>query len=154
MVDDGHFDKGVPLFRCMKRFICQFGIPAEKRQWYPAIKDDPNWLPEGPTGRVRNGRKRFPKGYLAYAGGGIHSRGTQLIVALADNDRLAGGSPWEVPWGQVALSSFDVLDAFFTGYGDKGPSQGDLSRRGFDPRLRAAFPDLDSILSCFRLGTL
>ena len=41
--------------------------------------------------------KRFQKGYLAYAGAGNNSRGTQLILAYEDNPYLGGGSPWEVP---------------------------------------------------------
>jgi len=94
---------------------------------------------------------RHRKGYLAYAGAGHHSRGVQLIVALADNERLAGGSPWEVPWGEVVGPSLSTLGEIYTGYGDKGPSQSDLSRRGFDDQLRHQFPNLDSILSCFRV---
>ena len=60
-----------------------------------SIEDDANWLPEGPKFRQnKQGVKRFARGYLAYAGAGKNSRGTQLIVALKDNGPLAGGSPW------------------------------------------------------------
>jgi hypothetical protein len=47
------------------------------------------------------GTRRFQKGYLAYAGAGKNSRGTQLIMAFESNLYLGGGSPWEVPWGQL-----------------------------------------------------
>ena len=47
------------------------------------LMDDPQWLPAGPPGRLnKDGVKRFQKGYLAYAGGGKNSRGTQLILAF------------------------------------------------------------------------
>lgn len=42
-------------------------------------------LPLGPSGREINGTRRFQKGYLAYAGAGKNSRGTQLILAFEDN---------------------------------------------------------------------
>ena len=58
------------------------------------LVDDPQWLPAGPPGRQINGVKRFQKGYMAYAGGGKDSRGTQLIMAFEDNLYLGGGSPW------------------------------------------------------------
>jgi hypothetical protein len=59
---------------------------------------------------VSLGTKRFQKGYLAYAGAGKNSRGTQLIMAFEDNLYLGGGSPWEVPWGQVfGANSFETL---------------------------------------------
>ena len=58
--------------------------------------DDPSWLPLGPSNRERDGVKRYQPGYLAYAGAGKNSRGTQLIVAFNENAYLGGGSPWEV----------------------------------------------------------
>jgi len=54
--------------------------------------------------------KRFRKGYLAYAGAGKNSRGTQLILAFQHNEYLGGGSPWEVPWGHLQGSeSYETL---------------------------------------------
>jgi hypothetical protein len=57
------------------------------------LKDDPSWLPLGPTGRMNNitGVARFQKGYIAYAGAGKNSRGTQLIIALEDSLYLGNG---------------------------------------------------------------
>jgi hypothetical protein len=113
------------------------------------MPDDRNWLPEGSKNREKNGVKRFAKGYLAYAGAGKNSRGTQLIVALADNGPLAGGSPWEVPWGElVGGHSFKTLDKFYTGYGEKGPPQGKLGKDGFNDAMKKDFPLLDHINSC------
>ena len=86
-------------------------------------------------------------GYLAYAGGGPNSRGTQLIMSFEDNKFLAGGSPWEVPFGQlVGEESFHTLDNIYTGYGEK-PSQGKIRNRGIQ-YLQEEFPKLDYITSC------
>ena len=86
--------------RCVRNFLCQFGIagePSYNKPYHVNLRDDPNWLPEGPAHRQNDrGVKRFAKGYLAYAGAGKHSRSNQLIVALADSGPLGGGSPWEV----------------------------------------------------------
>ena len=76
------------------------GKPEMNKNYQRNLKDDPSWLPLGPDHRQNgDGTKRFQKGYLAYAGSGTNSRSNQLIVALGDNGRLGGGSPWEVPWG-------------------------------------------------------
>ena len=109
MVQAKYF-QSVALFRCIAKFICQFGLagtPEFTKRFDSHLKDEPNWLPEGVTGRKNSdGVKRFAKGYLAYAGGGINSRSNQLIVALDDNQYLGGGSPWEVPWGEVSHMHF------------------------------------------------
>ena len=141
--------------RCVKNFICQFGIAGDPSYNKPYtgknhLEDDPNWLPEGPSFRTNElGVKRFAKGYLAYAGGGKNSRSNQLIVALGNNERLGGGSPWEVPWGEVVgIESFVTLDKIYTGYGEKGPSQPRLSNEGSSEGVRKEFPNLDYILGC------
>ena len=84
--------------RCLKKFICQFGIagdPELSKLYRKSIKDDPQWLPEGKKNRQnKDGVKRFAHGYFAYAGGGKNTRSNQFIVSLADVGTLAGGSPW------------------------------------------------------------
>jgi len=129
MVRSGYFTSRVPLMRALKNFLIQFGLSSspETQKYYETtflkgkggLQDDPQWLPPGPPGRKDEvtGTKRFPKGYLAYAGAGKNSRGTQLIIALSDNPYLGGGSPWEVPWGQLfSEESYRVLDSIYTGY--------------------------------------
>ena len=153
MVSSGYMNYGVPLFRCMKGFLCQFGLSSDSehaQDFRSSIEDDPQWLPAGPTNRHNAaGVARFAQGYLAYAGGGKNSRSKQLIVALKDNGPLGGGSPWEVPWGElVGSDSFQTLSKIYTGYGDKGPSQGRLNKEGLSEELRQAFPKLDYINSC------
>jgi len=81
MVKNQYFDSGVPFMRCVKGFLCQFGLNADpsKNGVFGSIKDDPNWLPEGPKFRENeDGVKRFPQGYLAYAGSGKNSRGHSI----------------------------------------------------------------------------
>lgn len=153
MVKKGYFDSTVPMMRCVKNWLCQFGLnsdPTVSKKRRESLKDDPNWLPEGKEFRENKlGVKRFAKGYLAYAGGGKNTRGNQLIVALDNNGPLAGGSPWEVPWGEVVgKESFKTLSKIYTGYGENGPSQGKLSNQGMTKEMKKEFPKLDYINKC------
>ena len=153
MVNTGYFSAKVPLMRCIKEFLCQFGLsggPQITDQYSASLADDPNWLPEGPTHRENErGVKRFAKGYLAYAGGGPDTRGNQFIVALVDSGPLAGGSPWEVPWGElVGPHSFETLDKVYTGYGEDGPTQGLIDNKGITDEVQQKFPKMDYINSC------
>jgi cyclophilin family peptidyl-prolyl cis-trans isomerase len=153
MVTTGYFQSGVPLMRCIQNSLCQFGLnsdPTKLKDFGDTIDDDPNWLPEGPDFRENEqGVKRFAAGYLAYAGAGKHSRNKQLIVALNSNGPLAGGSPWEVPWGElVGSESFTTLSKIYTGYGDKGPGQGRINKEGASEAIKQEFPLLDYITSC------
>jgi len=158
MVKTGFFDSKVALFRSLKGFLIQFGLagkPSVQLEFEKSmlgggkgsLPDDPPWLPQGPPGREINGVRRFQKGYLAYAGAGKNSRGTQLIVAFEDNLYLGGGSPWEVPWGQlVGEESFATLAKIYTGYGEK-PSQGKIRNRGLE-YTESELPLIDYITSC------
>jgi len=152
MVNDQYFSSRVAMMRCLKNFICQFGIAGkpELNKKYPSFQDDPNWLPEGPAHMENEfGTKRFAKGYLAYAGGGKNSRSNQLIVALDDNKRLGGGSPWEVPFGEiVGEESFKTLSTISTVYGEKGPNQGLLKKEGSSENIAKQFPKLDYMVAC------
>lgn len=154
MVHANYFQSYVPLFRCIKNFICQFGLAGSSnftKMFDGNLEDERQWLQEGPNGRVNSdGVKRFAKGYLAYAGGGRNSRSNQFIVALGDNRYLGGGSPWEVPWGEVVgKASFKTLDRIYTGYGDNGPGQGLLRKKGgANKEIINMFPKMDYINSC------
>jgi peptidyl-prolyl cis-trans isomerase A (cyclophilin A) len=152
MVTDNYFSSKVAMMRCMKNFLCQFGIAGEPslNRKYSSIEDDTNWMPEGPTHMENEyGVRRFAKGYFAYAGGGKSSRSNQLIVALGDHKRLGGGSPWEVPFGEVVgLESYATLASISTQYGEKGPSQRLLRKEGSSENVAQQFPDLDYMTSC------
>jgi hypothetical protein len=84
---------------------------------------------------------------MGYAGAGKNSRGTQLILALQANEYLGGGSPWEVPFGQVSgQQSLETLSKIYTGYGEK-PSQGKIMNRGI-AYIQEDFPLLDIMNAC------
>ena len=152
MVSGGFFSSKVGMFRALKGFLVQFGLagdPKVQRIWNEqgSLKDDRPWLPQGPVGREIKGVKRYKRGYIAYAGAGNHSRGTQLIIAFQDNGPLGGGCPWEIPFGQlVGKQSYESLDKIYTGYGEK-PSQGKIQNRGL-AYLETEFPLLDYITRC------
>jgi cyclophilin family peptidyl-prolyl cis-trans isomerase len=153
MVRRQYFSSQVPLMRCLRGFLCQFGLsgsPQLNKEYRISFADDPNWLPEGPDHRENSdGVKRFAHGYLAYAGAGPNSRGNQFIVSLANVGPLAGGSPWEVPWGELVGShSFEALRKVYTGYGEKGPTQGKISSEGITDEVRQRFPKLDYVTAC------
>ena len=151
MVRSGFFESRVALFRALKGFLVQFGLAGSKeaQQAFDRkgnLRDDPPWLPQGPPGRQINGTKRYQKGYLGYAGAGNNSRGTQLIMAFEDNFFLGGGSPWEVPFGQlVGNDSFKTLSEIYTGYGEN-VHQSKIRNRGLE--YLKEFPLLDYIDKC------
>lgn len=92
----------------------------------------------------------FNSYFLSFAGGGNHTRTTQLFFTLASLSFL-GEEPWEVPIGQ-ATASKSVLKNLYYGYGDwapygNGPSQLLCYEQGLE-YLQENFPLLDYILSC------
>ena len=75
LVVDGFFTD-IALFRCVKRFLTQFGIsdkPKYKHWHEDSVKDDPN---------LKKGIKKY---YLSYAGGGPNTRSTQLFIAVSND---------------------------------------------------------------------
>jgi len=151
MVTSQYFSNRVPLMRCVKDFLCQFGLAGSvSKQFNEEIPDDPQWLPPGPKNRKNElDAKRFQKGYFSYAGGGPNSRSQQLFVALADSGWLGGGSPWEVPWGElVGKQSYDTLEKIYTGYGEDGPKQEMLQKEDALAITAEEFPLIDYVLSC------
>eukprot|EP00957_Ditylum_brightwellii_P190283 14484568-Ditylum_brightwellii.AAC.1 len=70
-------------------------------------------------------------------------------MSLKANGPLAGGSPWEVPWGElVGEESFETLKKINTEYGENGPPQGRLGKEGASKEIRIQWPNLDYINSC------
>ena len=179
MLEGGYFETEIPLFRCTD--ACQFGLSSNAtltKQFGKSIPDDPLWLPTGPEHRFSEGPnpiKRYPKGVLTHAGGGRNSRGTQFVLTLKPNKFMGGGSPWEVPLGEVVEAHgpssssssnsnrnsnsnntknsgngfVDVsLPDIYTGYHEKGPGQGLLRREGVSASVREKWPLLDYVLAC------
>jgi cyclophilin family peptidyl-prolyl cis-trans isomerase len=152
MVQSGYFDTGIPLSRCTD--ACQFGLsgdPNATKHFQDRIQDDPPWLPTGKEHRqTPEGVKRYPPGMWTYAGSGPHSRSNQFVITLKPNPFMGGGSPWEVPLGELVGGdeSFETIRQWYTGYGGKGPSQKVIRREGYSERVKNEWPLMDSILSC------
>lgn len=185
MLENGYFATEIPLFRCTD--ACQFGLSSNASLTRafdrPHLADDPLWLPTGPEHRFsdpdpknKSRTERYPKGVWTHAGGGRNSRGVQFVLTLKPNKYMGGGSPWEVPLGEVVEAHHhktnhkanhkanhktnhkanrdndgfvDVsLPDLYTGYGEKGPSQGLLHRKGAPASVREEWPLLDYLLSC------
>lgn len=151
MIRSKYFSTKIPLFRCTD--ACQFGIssaPQATKQYAKRLQDDPMWLPPGKDNRKNNdGVVRYPEGMWTYAGAGPNSRSNQFVLTLKSNPFMGGGSPWEVPLGElVGKQSFDVLPKLYNGYGEKGPGQGLLRREGVTEKIEKEWPLMDYILSC------
>jgi len=132
-----HFYDGTAFFRVLPGFVVQFGIspkPDVARVWEPArISDDP----------VTQSNTR---GMLTFATGGPNTRTTQVFINLNDNTNL--DSMGFSPFGKV-VSGMDVVDKFYSGYGEgapsgNGPDQGRLQQEG-KAYLDKSFPLLDTI---------
>jgi cyclophilin family peptidyl-prolyl cis-trans isomerase len=83
-----NFFTDIALFRCVPKFLAQFGISADpaKKHWHnEVIADDPH------GDEMRHGLKKYQ---VSYAGSGKHSRSTHLFVAYEDLPGL-GKSDWE-----------------------------------------------------------
>lgn len=152
MLEAGYFSTSrIPLFRCTD--ACQFGLAGNvnmTRRFGGRIPDDLMWLPPGPAFREnKKGVRRYPMGFFTHAGGGQNSRSNQFVLTLQPNRFMGGGSPWEVPMGEVVgADSFTTLSKFYNGYGEKGPTQAILKREGDSEHVRQGWPLLDYITAC------
>jgi len=132
-----HFFDGAAFFRVLPGFVAQFGIsprPEVSRVWEEAkIGDDP----------VTQSNTR---GMLTFATAGPNTRTTQLFINLGNNPNL--DSMGFSPFGKVT-SGMDVIDKFYSDYGEgqpsgNGPDQGRLQKEG-RAYLQKSFPLLDTI---------
>lgn len=127
------------LYRVVPNWVVQFGIngdPKINARWKDAkIQDDP----------VKQGNTR---GRVSFAMAGPNTRTTQLFINFADNSSKLDAKGF-APIGEV-IEGMDVVDKFYSGYGDlperggKGPSQGRAEKEG-NAYLNKDFPQLDFI---------
>ena len=138
-----HYFDGASFFRAIQGFMVQFGLsayPAVNKAWENAeIKDDPK------TSLTQSNHR----GFITFAMTSLpNSRTTQVFINLVDNSRLdADGF---MPFGQVT-QGMDVVDQFYTGYGEgapggQGPDQNEIGMKG-RAYLTANFPKLDGIVT-------
>jgi len=144
LVKHGYYD-GNSLFRVRPGFVVQWGIhprPEVASAWSNAIfRDDPRG-------------QSNTRGRVTFATGGPHTRTTQLFINLVDNGRL--DSKGFTPFGEVEAGGLEVVQKFYSGYGEgapmgKGPDQERMEREG-QAYVKAQFPKLDSIKRAVILG--
>jgi len=125
------------VYRVLEGFMVQFGLNGDalvNAQWKnKVLVDDP----------VTESNKR---GRMTFAKGGPTSRTTEVFVNYRDNPSLDGRG--FAPFGEV-VEGMDVVDSFYSGYGDgpprgDGPYQAQVQARG-NAYLDAQFPLLDRI---------
>jgi len=125
------------VYRVLEGFMVQFGLNGDalvNAQWKnKVLVDDP----------VTESNKR---GRMTFAKGGPTSRTTEVFVNYRDNPSLDGRG--FAPFGEV-VEGMDVVDSFYSGYGDgpprgEGPYQAQVQARG-NAYLDAQFPLLDRI---------
>jgi len=114
------------IFRVIPGFISQFGIngdPKMQAKYKVSMRDDP----------VRESNSR---GTVVFATAGPNTRTTQIFINT--NGKPGGNSFLDKqgfsPFGEV-ISGMDVVDRFYSGYGEgapsgRGPDQGKLQSQG------------------------
>ena len=132
-----HYYDGVSFFRVLPGFMAQFGLsayPQVSKAWEQAnIKDD----------AVVQSNHR---GFLSFAMAGPNTRTTQVFINYGNNENL--DKMGFAAFG-VVTDGMEVVDKFYSGYGEgapdgHGPSQDLLGNRGRS-YLDEKFPKLDSI---------
>jgi peptidyl-prolyl cis-trans isomerase A (cyclophilin A) len=143
MVDNGFFT-GLPFFRCMEGFVCQFG-PRPGGKSYPPFADDPQ----------RPDLRRFKPGYISFAGYERNSRAYNIFISLTGAESL-GSQPWETPFGYVTDETMrTTVSQLYKGYGEMAPNGTGPDGQKIEVEDGAAylaknFPLLDSFKSCKR----
>jgi peptidyl-prolyl cis-trans isomerase A (cyclophilin A) len=137
LVRSGYFTDA-PFFRVVAGFMAQFGIAAKPevtKEW------DSRTLPDDrPAGHSNT------RGTISFANTGRpNSRGTQLFINYKDNSFLDTQSSPFLPIGQV-VEGMDVVDQFYSGYGDTVNKEGDLEQGG-KAYVDRYMPKLDRILT-------
>lgn len=138
LVKIGFYDN-CRFFRVIDGFMAQCGMNGDPRvmaDWDNAnIKDDP----------VKQSNLR---GFVTFAKTGMpNSRSTQFFINYRDNSNLDRDG--FAPFGRV-IKGMDVVDGFFSGYGEgapdgRGPSQNMIKQEG-NAYLKKNFPQLDYII--------
>ena len=136
LVKSGFFDDA-RFFRVVRNFVVQFGIngnPQTNQVWANV------GLPDDPV------KESNVKGTLTFATAGPNTRSTQLFINLRDNRGLDGKG--FAPIGRV-VSGMDVVESFYSGYGDMPPSgegpDPSMAQRMGNAYFESRFPRLDYI---------
>lgn len=135
LVRSGFFT-GAPFFRVVPGFMAQFGIsprPAVNKEW-----ESRKLFDDRPTGHSNT------RGMVTFATTGQpNSRGTQLFINYKDNSFL--DSQGFLPIGEV-VEGMDLVDQFYSGYGDTANKEGDIENGG-QAYLDRYMPKIDKIVT-------
>jgi peptidyl-prolyl cis-trans isomerase A (cyclophilin A) len=127
----GGFFNGAPFFRVIPGFMAQFGLnpdPKVSAAWRSQdLMDEP----------VKQSNKR---GFISYAKAGPNTRTTQVFINYGDNSRLDPDG--FAPFGEV-IEGMDVVEKFYSGYGDNPSTQGSIQQLG-KPWILKNMPQVDS----------
>lgn len=137
------FYNDIAIFRVVPNFVAQFGIHNDSlvnKGWNAVKIDDEPVL------------QKNDKMTIAFARGGVKTRGTQIFINLKDNHRLdtlayAGVTGFPVI-AKVTSGSENVLK-FYDKHGDKlGMKQDSIQTYG-NKFLRKNFPEIDYIKKAY-----
>lgn len=142
LVDQGFFNKEMPIYRAVSDFLVQFGVV--QGGWpVSTIDDDPLYgVP-------------VEAGSFVFAAAGPNSRRHTLCIFLKSFPSL-GRKPSEAPIGKLTDDSMEVLQSLYMGYGDipqaggTGPDPLLLEQRGND-YIHQFFPRCDFITGASRV---
>jgi len=149
---DGGFWENQALFRVVKSFLVQFGVPGTPQlkefcsKHAPALADEPK-----PKFFEDEYHHIFQKGWVSYAGAGPNSRNHHFFISFASTTGL-GKADHETPIGRV-ISGWESVEAIEDSYGDmkpfneKGVDFGRIFSEGYD-YLKREFPKLDYMQGC------
>jgi len=137
LVRSGYFTDA-PFFRVVSGFMAQFGIAAKPevtKQWDARPLAD-----DRPTGNSNT------RGTITFANTGRpNSRGTQLFINYKDNSFLDKQPAPFIPIGKI-VEGMDVVDQFYSGYGDTVDKEPQLEEGG-KAYVDRYMPKLDRILT-------
>lgn len=140
MVKIGYFND-IPFYRVVEGFVAQFGFtgdPEVNKVWTDYFMND------DPVNHTNEA------GTLVFANrGGRNTRTNQFFINLVDNTptgRVNLDRMGFAPFGMIAGEGMKVVEALYSGYGERGPNQSLLKSRG-NKYAKASFPNLDYIKS-------
>jgi cyclophilin family peptidyl-prolyl cis-trans isomerase len=107
------FFDGSHFFRVVPGFLVQFGISYSRDPVLQGMANKP--IPDDPK---KDPRIFFELGTVAFAGGGVDSRTSQMFISYGRNSAF-GTQLWETPVGNVVEGIENVLN--FYSYGDMPP---------------------------------
>ena len=142
LLKHGFYDSS-SLYRVIPNFVAQFANidreTAKKWKAYP--------VPDEPV------MKQNEKGTMAFARGAKDSRFNALFINLKNNsprlDTLTSSGVTGYPVFAVVTKGMDVVELFYSGYGEKSRQAVDTLKSGVRAFLETNYPQLDYIRKAY-----